>query len=204
MPAPTPPPRYANEAPLPPYSYVLGHEHPHPVTDPRGHHYGQKHNAPIASEVLAQLPIEPASRRRALAAVLAANAEWLYALDLFNGGYSWEAHEAWERFWHALGRTTPEARLVQGLIHLAAACVKIREGKPEGVTRHATRAPELLGRIAAARFGGAVTHTPDALGLDPESVLGVLRELDSYRPACWHTSRTPVVRVLASELRLAG
>jgi hypothetical protein len=189
---------------LPPYSYVPGHEHPHPVTDPRGHLYGQAPAAPIPPETLAQLPVEPASRRRALAALLATNAEWLYALELFNGGYSWEAHEAWERFWHAFGRTAPEARFVQGLIHLAAACVKIREGKPAGVMRHARRARELLGGGVAARLGDAVTHTPDALGLDPESLLGVLRELDSYRPECWHTSRTPVVRVLAGDLRLAG
>jgi hypothetical protein len=32
----------------------------------------------------------------------------------------------------------------------------------------------------------------------------LLRELEYYRPECWHTSRTPVVRVLAAELRLAG
>ena len=44
--------------------------------------------------------------------------------------FYWEAHEVWEGFWNTLGRTTPEARFVQGLIHLAAAAVKIREGKP--------------------------------------------------------------------------
>jgi hypothetical protein len=49
-----------------------------------------------------------------------------------------------------------------------------------------------------------VTHPADALSLDPESLLGVLQELEHHRPECWHTSRTPVVRVLAAELRLAG
>jgi len=39
--------------------------------------------------------------------MLATNPQWLYAVDLFNGGWYWEAHEAWEGFWHALGRTTP-------------------------------------------------------------------------------------------------
>lgn len=187
--------------PLPPYSYVPGHEHPHPVTDPRGHLYGHTHPAPIPPEALAQLPEEPLSRRRALAALLAKSPEWLYALELFNGGFYWEAHDAWERFWHALGRTNPEARLVQGLIHLAAACVKIREGKPVGVTRHAKRARELLGELEAVRLGDAGTQAPDALGLNSESILDVLQELKHYRPECWHTSRTPVVRVLAAELR---
>lgn len=189
--------------PLPPYSYVPGHEHPHPVTDPRGHLSGQTHPTPIPLESLTQLPAEPSSRRRALAAWLATNSEWRYALELFNEGFYWESHEAWERFWHALGCNTPEARLVQGFIHLAAACVKIREGKPAGVTRHAKRARELLGEIGAARLGDALTRAPDALGLEPDSLLSVLQELERYRPECWHCSRTPVVRVLAAELRLS-
>jgi predicted metal-dependent hydrolase len=127
---------------------------------------------------------------------LAENTRWRHALDLFNSGYAWEAHEAWESFWNALGRTTPEAQFVQGLIHLAAAGVKIREGKPQGVSRHTKRARELLGDLTAAQPGGA-------LGLAPESVSAVLAELEKYTPECWHTSRTPVVRVLDAPLRLA-
>jgi uncharacterized protein len=188
---------------LPPYSYVPGHEHPHPVTDPRGHLYGHTHSAPIPSESLAQLPTEPASRRQALAALLATTPLWLYALDLFNEGFYWESHEAWESFWHALGRTTPEAQFVQGLIHLAAACVKIREGRPEGVRRHTQRARTLLGDFGAARIGDAGVHTA-TLGLAPESVSSVIRELEHHRPECWHTSKTPVVRALSADLRLAG
>lgn len=190
--------------PLPPYSYVPGHEQPHPVTDPRGHLYGRAHEPPIASDTLATIATEPDSRRRALAALLAVNPDWLYALELFNGGFYWEAHEAWERFWHCLGRTTAEARLVQGLVHMAAACVKIREGKPVGVGRHTQRTRELLGDVGAAGLGDTATHASDALGMDHESIAGVLQELEHHRPECWHTSRTPVVRVLAAELRLMG
>jgi len=163
---------------------------------------------------LAHLPPDPASRRQTIAATLAADPLWLYALDLFKGGFYWEAHEAWEGFWHALGRTTPEARCVQGLIHLAAAAVKIREGKPAGVTRHTQRARELLGGSRAAPVGGALAggsgghdESPDdaaaTLGLAPDTLAAVVAELEKYRPECWHTSRAPVVRVLASELRLA-
>ena len=146
--------------------------------------------------------------------MLAADQQWLYALDLFNGGWYWEAHEAWEAVWNALGRTTPEARFVQGLIHLAAAAVKVREGKPNGVARHTQRARELLGGSRAALVGGALVgvsrghgESPgDAaatLGLAPDSLAAVVAELDAYKPECWHTSRAPVVRVLASALRLA-
>jgi hypothetical protein len=171
------------------------------VTDPRGHHFDVPKPAPLA---LDHLPTEPTSRRQAIAALLAADPEWLYALELFNGGYSWEAHEVWEHFWNHLGRTTPEARIVQGLIHLAAACVKILEGIPEGVTRHTMRARELLGGLSAANHGDAGSERCATLGLAPESVAGVLHELGQYRPECWHTSRTPVVRVLVAGLRLDG
>ncbi len=189
--------RYAPDIPLPPYSYVPGHGLPHPVNDPAGHLYGVQHEPPITPAELAILPTEPATRRRALAALLAANSRWLFALDLFNAGFYWEAHEVWESFWNALGRTTPEALFIQGLIHLAAAAVKIREGKPAGVSRHTQRARELLGGLEAARLGGT-------LGLAPDSLSAVVQELEKYTPACWHTSKTLVVRVLAGNLRLVG
>ncbi|MFM7075196.1 MAG: DUF309 domain-containing protein [Planctomycetaceae bacterium] len=163
----------------------------------------------IPSDLLAQLPTEPASRRRALAALLAADSRWLRAIELFNAGFCWEAHEAWEQFWHALGRTTPEARFVQGLIHLAAAAVKIREGKPAGVTKHTQRARERLGGAGSACVGGeggsqGFEVATRALGLDPASLGAVIAELEAYRPECWHTSRFPVVKVLTAGLRVAG
>jgi hypothetical protein len=168
------------------------------VTDPRGHLFNAPEPAPFP---LDQLPTDSTLRRQAIAALFATHPDWLYALDLFNEGYAWEAHEAWEHFWHALGRTTPEARFVQGLIHLAAACVKIREGKPAGVATHAKRARELLGVEEAAGVGESGVGT---LGLDPASVSAVLVESERYRPECWHTSRCPVVKVLSVGLRGRG
>ena len=213
------PPRYALATQLPPYAYVPGHDLPHPVNDPSGHSHDaqaqdEAQGTPKPPPALAHLSTDPASRRRVLAATLAADPQWLYALDLFNNGYGWEAHESWEGFWNALGRTTPEARFVQGLIHLAAAAVKIREGVPAGVVRHTQRARELLGSSRAAPVGGALAghsgdhnESPDyavtTLGLAPDSLAAVVAELDAYTPECWHTSRAAVVRVLASELRLA-
>jgi hypothetical protein len=211
------PPRYAPANLLPPYSYVPGHNLPHPVTDPRGHSYdahAQARGAPNTPATLGHLPPDPASRRQTITATLAADPLWLYALDLFNGGWYWESHEAWEGFWNALGRTTSEARFVQGLIHLAAAAVKIREGKPNGVARHTQRARELLGGSRAAPVGGALAEVSGghgespgnvmaALGLTLDSLAAVVAELGASKPECWHTSRAPVVRVVASELRLA-
>jgi hypothetical protein len=173
--------RYAPAIPLPPYGYVPGHGLPHPVNDPAGHLFGSRASA---HEQLVSI------------ATLAENVRWPYALDLFNSGFYWEAHEVWESFWNAFGRTTSEAKFVQGLIHLAAAALKIREGKPTGVTRHTKRSSELLGDLKSASVGGT-------LALEPESIAAVVAELEGYTPACWHTSRTPAVRVLSANLRLA-
>jgi 1,4-alpha-glucan branching enzyme len=176
------------------------------VNDPLGHLFNSPEPAPLS---LDELPDDPASSRRALTALLAADPRWLHAIDLFNEGFSWEAHEAWEQFWHAFGRTTPEARLVQGLIHLAAAAVKVREGKPAGVTKQTQRARELLDGAGAAGLGSAgegrgLDVAATALGLDTASLGAVIAELEAYRPECWHTSRFPVVKVLTAGLRVAG
>ena len=83
-------PRYAPAITLPPYSYVPGHDLPHPVNHPAGHLSAVRdsaHAPPISVAELAALPISLHSRRRALAAVLADNPRWLYALDLSSAGF---------------------------------------------------------------------------------------------------------------------
>src|SRR5688500_5761073 len=122
------PPRYCPQRPLPPYSYVPGRELPHPTSNPRGHSYG-RHEPPA-------MPLAEETWRQ--------NETWLYAIDLFNQGCYWEAHEAWEALWHAADRKGPTADLLKGLIKLAAAGVKASEGRPAGVRQHAQRAAELL------------------------------------------------------------
>jgi hypothetical protein len=122
---------------------------------------------------------------------------------LFNAGFYWEAHEAWDSFWHALGRTTPEAQCVQGLIHLTAACVKIREGKTAGVKSHTWRARELMAIVEATNDGDG-SATSASLGIAPESLAAVSAELENDRPECWHTSRFPVVKVPVAGLRPSG
>ena len=174
-----------------------------PSLIPAGHLHGQSAAIPISLDSLAQLPTEPASRRQTLVVLLATTPQWLCALELFNWGNYWKAHKALERFWHAFGRTRPEAQFVHGLIHLAAACVKIREGRQEGVRRHTQRARTLLGDLGAASIGDAAAYVA-ALGLAPESVSNVIREIEYYRTECWHTSKTQVVRILSADLRLAG
>jgi predicted metal-dependent hydrolase len=132
---------------FPPYSYVPGFA-PHPVSDPAGHLYGQ---APERA-----LPLAPDAWR--------ASEVYLYAVDLFNHGFFWEAHEAWESLWHAAGRRGRDATWLKSLIKLAAAGVKAREGNASGVQRHARRALELLGEVR--RELPAATDTFCGLSLD--------------------------------------
>jgi uncharacterized protein len=137
-----PNPRYCPQRELPPYSYVPGGGWPHPTRDERGHSFCRQELA---------APLDEANWRE--------NDTWLFAIDLFNHGYYWEAHEAWESLWHACGRTGPVADLLKGLIKLAAAGVKSREGRPKGVKQHAARSLELLN--AAQSLG----ETPFGLAL---------------------------------------
>jgi uncharacterized protein len=135
---------------FPPYSYVTG-RFPHPLRDKDGHGcHG---------------PAELTEQDRA-----PTNKDWsscqayLWGVDLFNAGFYWEAHEAWESVWHAAGRRGPVADLQKSLIKLAAAGVKAREGRINGVERHATRSIELANAIAAE------TKQPVFLGVNLQNL----------------------------------
>jgi hypothetical protein len=123
------PPRFLPDTPLPPYTYVPG-RFPHPISNPAGHSFN-----------LSSAPAPPLDAAR-----WGESHDYKLGLDLFNHGYYWEAHEAWERLWHAAGRRGPVAELLQGLIKLAASGVKVREGRSPGTITHAQRARELFER----------------------------------------------------------
>jgi uncharacterized protein len=116
--------------PFPPYSYVPG-RFPHPHTDPTGHRFGHDTS-----------DTDP----------------FLLGVDLFNHGYYWEAHEAWETGWHASGRHGPTADFFKALIQLAVAGVKVRQAMPDSAAAHAQRAADLLRDVqrdvAQPRFMG--------------------------------------------------
>ncbi|MEO1497182.1 MAG: DUF309 domain-containing protein [Planctomycetota bacterium] len=102
-----------------------------------------------------------------------------YAVDLFNAGFWWEAHEAWEALWIAAGRRGPEADCLKAFIKLAAAGVKQREGRDAVVRRHAARCLDLLEPFAEqrkygisldavrgfARHAATLGHTPEVMRL---------------------------------------
>ena len=134
-----------SDAPLPAYAFVPGGPWPHPKRLPQAH---SNSGSPTGND---QAGAQESWWQR----------KFLRAAVLFNGGYYWEAHEVWEELWNAEGRRGPTAEVLKGLIKLAAAGVKVREGRENGVRTHCRRAAESFA-IAAGQGG------PRQLGLDLE------------------------------------
>lgn len=132
--------RFCPDRPLPSYSYVPG-SFPHPISDPAGHSY----KSYTISEQTRQA--DPGNLRD-LASDWRLSSEYLFGIDLFNHGFYWEAHETWEQLWIVFGRSGRNADFMKGLIKLAAAGVKAREGRASGVQRHALRARDLFLLVA--------------------------------------------------------
>ncbi|MBI1387962.1 MAG: DUF309 domain-containing protein [bacterium] len=110
------PERLVPHRPFPAYAFIPG-KTPHPVRDPRGHSYGHVPD-----------PAEPLSVKN-----WRENELYLYGIDLFNHGYYWEAHEAWEDVWNATGHEKHPARFCKALIQFTAVGVKALEGRILGV-----------------------------------------------------------------------
>jgi hypothetical protein len=125
--------RLVPDEPFPPYAYIPG-RFPHPTGDPAGHSFGTQPALPPR--------VDPARWRECR--------PYLYGIDLFNACYYWESHVAWESLWLACGRHGTAADFLKGLIKLAAAGVKAKEGIPKGVKSHSERAAELWREVVRA------------------------------------------------------
>ncbi|HWE37230.1 MAG TPA: DUF309 domain-containing protein [Isosphaeraceae bacterium] len=159
---------------LPTYSFVPGGPWPHP-------HRGKPPSRP--GEGVA--PVVGDDWR--------ASADYTHGIRLFNAGYYWEAHEAWEGLWHAHGRHGPTADVLKGLIKLAASGVKVRERQAWGVASHARRAADLFEAVQA---GGA----PIMLGLDLEVMAAIARRVAANPPVDDSPEGAVVVRVFDFEI----
>jgi hypothetical protein len=87
----------------------------------------------------------------------AENADYLWGVDLYNHGFLWEAHEAWEGLWHAAKHDVRQALFLQGLIQCAAACLKIAMEQPRGLqwlTELGTEKLALVARESAGPYMG--------------------------------------------------
>ncbi|WZO99537.1 DUF309 domain-containing protein [Isosphaeraceae bacterium EP7] len=142
---------------FPAYTYIPSRGLPHPRSSPLGH--SRNVPGPVARPIVADRWND--------------SPNFMRACRLFNAGYYWEAHEEWEANWHAQGRTGPVAEVVKGLIKLAAAGVKVREGRPIGVASHARRAADSF-RDARVAVG------PTLLGLDLDRLELLARDLADH------------------------
>jgi len=130
-----PPPRYS-DLPLPPYRYVAGST-PHPTRDPGGHSFGVERGT--------QPAFDPESWR--------SSQQYLRGVDLFNHAFWWEAHEALEDCWRAVGRRSETGLFLQGLIQIAAAHWKRRAGSKTAAARLCRTGVSKLRKTSGVRLG---------------------------------------------------
>lgn len=159
-------PRLRPERSFPAYAYLPGRQ-PHPVRDPGGHSYGHAEPMPAAADASLESDM------------------FFWGLDLFNHGYYWEAHEAWEGLWQVADRGGPLRKLFKALILLSAAGVKIREGKHIAATRHAGRAAGLLRQLMTGPhcvFQGALGISPAMLADYAEAAASLPGDLHATAP----------------------
>ena len=150
-------PRYRPDQAFPPYRYVPG-RFPHPVRDPHGHSYG------ASAQVQGVAEWDPAAWR--------ALPDWLRGVDLFNAFFFWEAHEAWERLWAAKPKDSLPAVLLQGLIQVAAALLKVHSGSLAAATTLSCAGLEKIDRVART--------APALLGLNLTETIANFRSY--FRP----------------------
>jgi len=147
-------PRYFPAFDFPGYRFVAG-VNPHPLRDPRGHSYESgkrdEKRGKWSPDRWRQSP------------------EWLYGVDLFNAFYFWEAHESWKAAWSVLPRESAPALLLQGLIQIAAALIKIHAGSLDGAGKLSARGLEKLRKAGAS--------APLLLGLDAQQTA---RDFERY------------------------
>lgn len=129
-------PRYDCDLRFPEQAFVPG-------TGPHPHRQGETRGIPGVAATGEGKGREPCCRRRALRR----------GLDLFNHGFFWEAHEAWEEPWQTLPRDSATALHLQALIRLAAAALKLVMDEPRGVAVHAAWCRTTFARLEATRPG---------------------------------------------------
>lgn len=107
-------PRYSQKG-FPKYRYIPA-VNPHPEIHPEGHSYNKK------EEKVGYQPPEDWMK----------NETYLYGVDLFNHGFWWEAHEAWEKVWLTTKKFDLEGQFLQGMIQYSAALLKLYSGNKPG------------------------------------------------------------------------
>ncbi len=154
------PSRYLPERPFPAYAFLPGRD-PHPTRDPRGHSYAEPEGAPHTWRSHEEWR---------------ENQEYLFGCDLYNAGYLWEAHEAWEDIWHPSKHDVIQADFLQGLIQCSAASLKIPMEQPGGLVK--------LAENGTTRLEGVMrSEGPIYMGLDLAAFIDAFRDFANSSPA---------------------
>lgn len=98
------------------------------------------------------------------------NRTYLYGIALYEAGFFWEAHEAWEPVWMHAPPNSRARALMQGLIQLANGCLKLRMGRPGAADRLLLLAEQHLSEAGADPL----------MGLDATALRA---EIDAFRRA---------------------
>jgi hypothetical protein len=152
--------RYTDR-PFPAYAFQPGRT-PHPITDPKGHSYRPPGSPPPPKAVFR----DPEHWRE--------SPEYLFGCDLYNHGYWWEAHEAWEGLWQLTDKSHVQGRFLKGLIQVAAAHLKLAVGKSRAACRLQAKADAHL------RFVLDQTASGTFMGLRLD------RWIEAVDEYCWH------------------
>ena len=99
-------------------------------------------------------PICATARQHMSSAQLAQSEAFCKGLYFLRCGYFWEAHELFEPVWMALEEGSEERRLLQALIQLANAQLKLRMQRPKAASRLCIMVRGLLEKLTGARVMG--------------------------------------------------
>jgi hypothetical protein len=113
--------------------------------------------------------------------------EFYRALDEFNDGYYFEAHETLEDLW--MVTPVPERRFLQAIIQAAAAFVHLARGEYPGTIKLLGAAVEKLRDFAPSQFGVDVRR----LIADLEQAGDELAALGQERFLEWDQARAPAI-----------
>jgi hypothetical protein len=148
--------RYAPNRAFPRSAYLPGRDL-HPTRDP-------ERAAPLVD--VAHRP--PESWRE--------DEEYLFGVDLYNHGFLWEAHEAWETRWHLSKSDPVQSGFLQGLIQCSAASLKIPMEQPSGLAK--------LSALGTARLDEVARRAgPRYMGLDVQAFVREFRAFAASSPA---------------------
>lgn len=123
--------------PRPAYAHRPG-QTPHPRSHPDGHCRDTPEPEPVAVSATAWRQ----------------STEYLFGFDLYNEGYFWEAHEAWEHLWRGADADPALRDFLQGIIQVAGSALKVAVDNRKGARTLAARAADHLERVAQSPYMG--------------------------------------------------